>query len=359
MFGMRVRILMVFVAIACAGVPAGTAAAQEFPSTLEGESVVSYENITVTAQCNEEGTSTLSYTAEGVAVGPYPGVYKESGTFILNDETNPHSGGDLEFITSPIDFEASFTIDSVAGEVAGTKEFLDRGPYDSYPTSSCTTAENFPEENLDAFCERMGWGDGRSLETQYARAPATYEARIRTAAGVFQDTGEVDTGVSSAVLKACERGYSSFSPSYRTTFYASDGLVPLMTPGRAQGGGQINHPAGTGAASAVTFGLTVLSDGEHITGECNVYDQASNRHLRCDHITQFAQIGNTAIFSGRATWDDGESTRVTIEVEDGGSSGIGRDAFSVETEDGYARAGVLTEGDIQVGQSNGSGLPLP
>ncbi len=37
-----------------------------------------------------------------------------------------------------------------------------------------------------------------------------------------------------------------------------------------------------------------------------------------------------------------------LHVVDNGESGIGRDVFEFETEDGYVRAGVLTEGDIQV-----------
>ena len=35
-------------------------------------------------------------------------------------------------------------------------------------------------------------------------------------------------------------------------------------------------------------------------------------------------------------------------VVDNGESGTGKDVFAFETEDGYVRAGVLTESDIQV-----------
>jgi hypothetical protein len=108
----------------------------------------------------------------------------------------------------------------------------------------------------------------------------------------------------------------------------------------------------------VTFGLTVLSDGNKILGECNVYDGALRQHLTCDTITQFAQIGNIAILSGSATVG-GARTDFTIEVEDNGESGVGKDAFSIETSDGYVRSGVLTQGDIQVGHSKGSAFSLP
>lgn len=67
----------------------------------------------VAAHCNPDGSGSFSFTATGTAVGPYPGMFRESGSFSFGP--GEHGQSDVT------DFQATFTIDSPEGQVTGTK----------------------------------------------------------------------------------------------------------------------------------------------------------------------------------------------------------------------------------------------
>ena len=82
--------------LALGALVAGTATAtdeSETPpatTTLQGENLVApFTGLTVTSNCNQLGNSTVSYHAEGVATGPYPGTFVADGTITIGPQTAP------------------------------------------------------------------------------------------------------------------------------------------------------------------------------------------------------------------------------------------------------------------------------
>jgi len=89
--------------------------------------------ISITANCNPDGSSTFSYSASGSAFGPYPGTFIETGTVTIGPQfIAPGQGiafGDVQT------FSASFTIDSPLGQVTGTKSL----PVPGFHGGTCVT----------------------------------------------------------------------------------------------------------------------------------------------------------------------------------------------------------------------------
>lgn len=83
-------------------------------ASLTGEGFLTSEipfnpgTLEVEGTCNLLGPSTFTFTATGLAAGPYPGTFSESGTIELDG-------------ISATSFTASFQIDSPSGTVTGTK----------------------------------------------------------------------------------------------------------------------------------------------------------------------------------------------------------------------------------------------
>jgi hypothetical protein len=65
--------------------------------------------------CNPTGDSTFTFEVSGVATGPYPGTFTETGTVTVGPQTNANGTGTVTA------FEAQFTINSAAGTVNGRK----------------------------------------------------------------------------------------------------------------------------------------------------------------------------------------------------------------------------------------------
>ena len=115
--------------------------------------------------CQPAGT-TFQFSAAGIATGPYPGTFTETGTVTFG----PASGTDL-FNASVVAFESSFRIDSVLEgsqvEITGTKRLAFVGT---------------------GHCADVAVGDP-FLSSRIAIVQATYEARIKTHRGVYFDRG--------------------------------------------------------------------------------------------------------------------------------------------------------------------------
>jgi hypothetical protein len=161
------------------------------PSTLDGEMLdaetarnfldridrpgeVTVEAVNCSIDENQ-GTGTISYTATGDAVGPYPGTFTETGTFTLGDAPPDASLPGQRTITS---FTAEFEIDSptTGTRITGTK-----------------SAENVP---LIARCYELegtnlpGTAQVRIAVPGAGEVPVTtYEAKIETSAATFVDRG--------------------------------------------------------------------------------------------------------------------------------------------------------------------------
>jgi hypothetical protein len=76
-------------------------------------------------------------------------------------------------------------------------------------------------------------------------------------------------------------------------------------------------------------------------------DRFADVMVKCLDVTTFVQTANHVTFSGTATVN-GIDTRYTIDVDDVAEPGRGADTFKIVTTSGYAAAGVLTQGNIQV-----------
>ena len=177
-------------ASAVAGHGALGAAAQVPPASLSGENLEGGDlfaqpgGTTITAMnCNPAGNSSLSFTATGIAMGPYTGTFTESGTVSFGPETQnfgfPYPVG---LVT---DFTAQFTITSDAGTVTGSKGF----------NGSVTPPPPFGPSV--AFCDAPG-GSGFGIDV----TQGTYTASIQTATGTATDlgtTGIVANGPSSGL----------------------------------------------------------------------------------------------------------------------------------------------------------------
>ena len=123
------RFLVTGAGVAILAVPINVSA-QAPPLTLTGESLAAGEfatppgagSITVTsASCDlsPTGTSSFSYQVSGVATGPYPGTFTETGTVTMGPQV---FGGGFSNPSGLLQsWTASFTINSAAGLVTGNK----------------------------------------------------------------------------------------------------------------------------------------------------------------------------------------------------------------------------------------------
>ena len=148
--------------------------ARDYPNFIDGPGEVTVEAVNCSID-ETQGTGTISYTATGDAVGPYPGTFTESGTFTLGDAPPDAFLPNQRTITS---FTAEFEIDSptTGTRITGTK-----------------SAENVP---LIARCYELegtslpGTAQVRIAVPGAGEDPVTaYEAKIETPTGTFVDRG--------------------------------------------------------------------------------------------------------------------------------------------------------------------------
>lgn len=124
-------------------------------------------------------------------------------------------------------------------------------------------------------------------------------------------------------------------------------LLPVSTPGQVTGGGQILDAQTS--ISGITFSFNFRSDGVALQGNCMVNDKARDTMVRCADVLAFVQVANHATIYGNAEVN-GAQTLFKMEIFDNAEPGIGRDVFSILTQNGYAASGVLTQGNIQAHQ---------
>jgi hypothetical protein len=296
---------------------AASAVSDTLPPLMSGESFVD-NTPTVTANCNSDGTSTISFSAFGAAAGPYPGTFTEVGTATVGPQTVTNGSPQGTLLT----FDAVFTIQSSIGNVTGTKTIVSpvTDPGSQVAVGDCITL------------------NGVELRELIDRFTIRYEAEISAPTGEFADRGVVplmtlhrDRYVDSNIVF-----FQEFTESFQSDLPAPE---PLTTPGQATGGGQI--------PSSITFGLTAKSDKSGVKGNCTVIDRSTNTTLKCLDATTYVQAGTSATFSGSATVN-GTATTYRIKVADNGEPGAGLDTFTITTMSGYSATGVLTQGNIQI-----------
>lgn len=163
----RAGLAVLVVMSALVTVPAVAAGGDDEHGTaqpLTGETLITSEagdpgTSVVTGNCNLVGPSTFHFVVTGVAVGPYPGTFREEGDFTLSSPISPVAT-----------FEAEFTITSPQGvvTVTGTK-----------------TLEGVPTPGL-GICGEFAFG-GLHPHAVDIETPVRYTATIE---GTATDSGE-------------------------------------------------------------------------------------------------------------------------------------------------------------------------
>lgn len=128
-------------------------------------------------------------------------------------------------------------------------------------------------------------------------------------------------------------------------------ILPTSSPGSASGGGKLESEIlilrGTTAGGQARFGFAVsyvagaLAPG----GELSYHDRTLNKRVEATSFDSFNAVGTKATFTGLATVNGDPGVRFVVEVEDLGKSG---DLFRIVLQDGYAAAGVVQKGNIEV-----------
>ena len=328
------RSALLVLALAClAGRGAVGRAAVTGPS-LFGESLQArvFTAGTVTtsgvSNCNPAGTSTVSFTAQGPATGPYPGTFEASGTVTIGPQLQQQTNG-LPFgdVTS---FQETFTIYSGETTVTGTKQ-LYSGPLLGGESGICASV---PPGEFPDLVGSEGGGDVLQLVN-----PAQYTATISGPSGTFTDSGLSDNAVEEIDNPAGFRTPPTFNEGFVVSFTSAS------TKGEVKGGGEVDAPDGT---PLVTFDVAAKSgDNGKLGGGCEVVDHTTGQVIDCQTVDTYFESGTTVVFTGQATVD-GAPTGYQIQVFDDDSSGTNSDTFSIQTDSGYSAAGVLAKGSIEV-----------
>jgi hypothetical protein len=213
MLGARTVAAVLFTLAAVAS-PAMAAPPPPPPTLGAGSNFALYEMLNgeiehLEGLCQPAGT-TFAFAASGIATGVYPGTFTETGTVSFG----PPSGF---LMTTVVAFESSFRIQSVfdgsPAEITGTKRLAFAGIGD---------------------CSDVAAGSGLR-STRIAIMQAAYEARIKTARGVYFDRGGSDVRLSEF--------YDPADPSERQSQFSElfiSGIGPeAAKPG--EGCGDENH----------------------------------------------------------------------------------------------------------------------
>jgi hypothetical protein len=264
-----------------------------------------------TLRCGATAPSWWTYSASGVATGPYPGTFTETGTVYVSS-TGLGETGPL------VSVHADFTIASGTTIVTGTKDMT----MVATNTGSCLATAS-------------------SYDAKFSSA-MSYKATIDTASGSFADAGSASI--------AGERGESfdiSQSPPadlggvsrFRETFDASSGVTPGPSSNGLMVGGGLT-------SSGVLFGVFGKGDSSGVRGLCGVFDYFHKTFVRCLNVDSFVITGSKATLTGDALVNS-TRTRYRIEVNDLGEPGW-RDTFKLTTDSGYATQGSILFGDIRI-----------
>jgi hypothetical protein len=119
---------------------------------------------------------------------------------------------------------------------------------------------------------------------------------------------------------------------------------PVSTSGaKITGGGWIPVTGGT-----ATFGLTAQVKDVTPSGNVTYQDHAQNRTVKSTSIASAVVTGPCAEITGTAKVNGAGSFGFQVRACDNAEPGKGSDTFSIAMSDGYAAAGTLGGGNIQI-----------
>jgi hypothetical protein len=142
---------------------------------LDGEEML-VQDVTLSFSCNPATNSTITYSASGIATGPYPGPFTVQGTVTIGPQTAP--GPRPGTVSGPLtSLHETFRIDSPMGTVTGVKKLKHATASDE---GSCQGVTNFAVGPVV---------DGQGTVVDVFSEPR-YVAKIREPGGTFHDRGD-------------------------------------------------------------------------------------------------------------------------------------------------------------------------
>jgi hypothetical protein len=134
--------------------------------------------------CNKVGSTTISFTTQGSAFGPYSGTFVETGTFTIGPQTD--TSIDTRGVGVITAFQATYSISSQfpVGTVTGSKQLSPTAP--TAPT-------------LAAFgsCDPNGSSPPNDVVAALSNPNLVYSAQINATTG-----SRTDTGTSGLILRS-------------------------------------------------------------------------------------------------------------------------------------------------------------
>lgn len=214
-------------AVAAALVAAGAALAEPpvtASPTLAGEKLAGGAPTLVSANCNENGTSTFTETSTGIATGPYPGTYTATLTATIGPQTVPAPFAPSTVNYGPVlQVQETFTIVSGTTTIHGTKTLF-TGPGYQFPATQhgvCDDVAGHAPPTMQAFCTDFVFFN--------SDAPLLYSATLEGPTGTTHDHGTSYTATGG--ISATCGGAPFASGAFNETFFAS--AVPIgvtLTP---------------------------------------------------------------------------------------------------------------------------------
>ncbi|HYZ78760.1 MAG TPA: post-COAP-1 domain-containing protein [Gaiellaceae bacterium] len=284
------------------------------------------------AECNADGTSTVHFRAEGIASGPYPGTFTETGTYTLGPQNTPFGSVPTGLPGVPgtgmvgpvLTFEAQFEIQSGLTVVTGTKTLsatLQGVPHPSY--GACA---DFQNSTIIQPPLGPGHGIASFSGTVYSvDAVSRYEATITTGSESTTDTGEAGTNFNDVYIteSVCVEGVPNCPNSGAASNPFVEGFTstPVGPPPTTAGckvtlGGWI-APLGGGTGS---FGGEAQADDQgQARGELGYHDHAADLRFKSETVDSLFCAGSRAQIYGQGTVG-GQPVSYEIDVTDGGSA---------------------------------------
>lgn len=153
--------------------------------------------------CDKAGTTTVSFTTQGPAFGPYSGTFVETGSFTIGPQTD--TSIDTRGVGPITAFQASFTINSTfpVGTVTGTKQLA--------PTAPTT-----PSLAVFGSCDPNGSSPPNDVLAAVSDPNLVYTAQINATTGARTDSGTSGVLVQSVPtppsLFTFQEGFTSTEP---------------------------------------------------------------------------------------------------------------------------------------------------
>jgi hypothetical protein len=180
-------------------------------ATLVGEEMLVQDISLSTIDCDPSRVSTVSYSASGIATGPYPGPFTVQGMVTIEPQTQP--GPRTGTVEGPLQsLSETFTINSALGTVTGTKSLPPTGATPS-DIGSCQHVTGFATGPIT---------DATGTVVDVFSEPV-YDAIVQQPSGTFHVTGDASISFTEldldgmCMLVQCHFRQAAFDQSFLTS----------------------------------------------------------------------------------------------------------------------------------------------